>query len=62
VRKIEECFQHVAECRGMARTASSIAHRQQLEQIAEAWERLAVLREQLNLGADLAVPKSHTCH
>ena len=60
MRKIEEYY--AAECRGMARTASPIAHRQKLEQMAEAWERLAVLREQLNLGADLAVPKSHTCH
>jgi hypothetical protein len=43
MRKLEEYFQHAAECREMARTASP-AHRQQLEQMAETWEQLAEAR------------------
>jgi hypothetical protein len=62
VKKIEEYFRYAAECRGMARTASPAAHRQQLEQMADAWEQLAVLREQLNAGADRTVHKSPTRH
>ena len=44
IRKLEEYFQHAAECREMARTASP-AHRQQLEQMAETWEQLAEARK-----------------
>jgi hypothetical protein len=44
MRKVEDYLQHAAECRDMARTASA-AHRQQLEQMAETWEQLAVSRQ-----------------
>jgi hypothetical protein len=40
MKKVEDYLRYAAECRDMARTASA-AHLQQLEQIAEAWERLA---------------------
>jgi hypothetical protein len=43
MRKVEEYFQHAAECRDIARTASP-AHRQQLEQMAQTWEQLAEFR------------------
>jgi hypothetical protein len=60
VKKIEEYFQHAAECRDMARTASP-AHRQQLEQMAETWEQLANARqhqiEKIVVDQDYAAPK-----
>jgi hypothetical protein len=37
--KAEEYRQNAAKCREVARTASPI-HRQQLEEMAETWERL----------------------
>jgi hypothetical protein len=40
IKKVEDYLRYAAECRDMARTASA-AHRQQLEQMAEAWARLA---------------------
>jgi hypothetical protein len=40
MKKVEDYLRYAAECRDMARTASA-THLQQLEQIAEAWERLA---------------------
>jgi hypothetical protein len=43
VKKVEEYYQNAAECREVART-SSPAHRQQLEEMAETWERLAQAR------------------
>jgi hypothetical protein len=44
VRKHHEYLRHAAECRDMARTAP-LAHRQQLEQMAETWEQLAENRK-----------------
>jgi hypothetical protein len=49
--KAEEYRQNAAKCREVARTASPI-HRQQLEEMAETWERLEnaridLLRERL---------------
>jgi hypothetical protein len=43
LKKVDEYLQHAAECREMARTASS-AHRQQLEQMAQTWDWLAETR------------------
>jgi hypothetical protein len=43
VKKVEEYYQNAAECREVARTASP-AYRQQLEEMAETWERLAQAR------------------
>ena len=44
VTKTEEYRQNAAKCREVARTASPI-HRQQLEEIAETWERLEKARQ-----------------
>jgi len=43
VTKAEEYRQNAAKCREVARTASPI-HRQQLEEMAETWERLESAR------------------
>jgi hypothetical protein len=43
VTKAEEYRQNAAKCREVARTASPI-HRQQLEEMAETWERLEKAR------------------
>jgi hypothetical protein len=43
VKKVEEYYQNAAECREVARTAPP-AHRQQLEEMAATWERLAQAR------------------
>jgi len=40
VKKVEEYLGHASECRTLARAAPS-AHRQQLEDMARTWERLA---------------------
>jgi site-specific recombinase XerC len=44
LNKLEDYLKHAAECREMARTALP-THRQQLEQMAETCERLAIARK-----------------
>jgi hypothetical protein len=44
LNKLEDYLKHAAECREMARTALP-SHRQQLEQMAETWEQLAIARK-----------------
>jgi hypothetical protein len=43
VKKVEEYCQNAAKCREVARTASPV-HRQELEEMAETWERMAQAR------------------
>jgi hypothetical protein len=43
VKKVEEYRQNAAKCREVAQTASPV-HRQQLEEMAETWDRLAQAR------------------
>jgi len=45
MKKVEEYVAHAAECRAMARTATT-AHKQQLTQMAETWEQLAKARQE----------------
>ena len=40
LKKVEEYRRNAAECRDMART-SPLAHRQQLQHMANTWEQLA---------------------
>ena len=52
MKKVEEYLRHAAECREMARTAIP-KHREQLENMAMTWERLAEVRKlQLLKGWD----------
>jgi len=44
LNKLEDYRKHAAECREMARTALP-SHRQQLVQMAETWEQLAIARK-----------------
>jgi hypothetical protein len=44
LKKVHDYLRHAAECRELARTASS-AHRQQLEEMATTWEQLAEHRK-----------------
>ena len=37
----DECHTKARECREMARTSQNPTHRAMLEQMAEAWERMA---------------------
>lgn len=43
MKKVEEYCQNAAKCREVARTASPV-HRQELEEMAETWERMAQAR------------------
>ena len=43
MKKAEEYRQNAAKCREVARTASPV-HRQQLEEMAQTWERLEQAR------------------
>ena len=45
MKKLHEYVRHAAECREMARTASSPAHRAQLEEMAATWMQLADARK-----------------
>src|SRR5687767_3352190 len=45
VRKASEYRQHADECRALARKLAQTAHRDQLLEMAETWERLAADRE-----------------
>jgi hypothetical protein len=42
---LEDYLQHAAECRDMARTVSSPAHREQLVRMADTWDALAAARQ-----------------
>jgi hypothetical protein len=44
MKKVEEYIRHAAECRDMARNVTRDC-RQQLEQMARDWERLAQVRK-----------------
>ena len=44
MKKVHEYIRHAEECRDMARTAQP-AHRAQLEEMAETWEKLAEARQ-----------------
>lgn len=44
MRKVSEYEQHAKECRDMARTMKDAHHKQQLEEMAEAWDMLAAER------------------
>jgi hypothetical protein len=44
MRKISDYEQHADECRAMAATSQNPTHKQQLEEMAEAWARLARVR------------------
>jgi hypothetical protein len=44
VRKLDEYLKHAEECRDMARTAQP-AHRAQLEEMAQTWDKLAEARK-----------------
>lgn len=41
MRKVSEYEQHAQECRAMARTMKDPQHKQQLQEMADAWEMLA---------------------
>jgi len=43
VKKVEEYSLNAAKCREVAQTASPV-HRQELEEMAETWERMAQAR------------------
>jgi hypothetical protein len=45
LKQAAEYRQHAAECRKLAQSARNEPERQQLLQMAEAWERMAVERE-----------------
>jgi hypothetical protein len=45
MRKVSEYIEHAAECRRLAKRMQKPAHREQLEDMAEAWEMLARERE-----------------
>jgi hypothetical protein len=47
VKTSEDYRRHAAECRVLAREAQVGEHSQQLLQLAEAWESLAVERERM---------------
>jgi len=46
LKKVEEYYRHVAECREMARAASSADHKAALEKMAATWEALAQNRKE----------------
>jgi hypothetical protein len=56
VKKAEEYRQNAAKCREVARTASPV-HRQQLEEMAQTWERLEQARRH---RFDLLLKEAHT--
>jgi ribosomal protein L17 len=45
MRKVSEYLDHAAECRRLAKRMQKLAHREQLEDMAQAWEMLARERE-----------------
>ena len=45
MRQAAEYRQHAAECRKLGMTAPNEAERQQLLQMADAWDRMAIERE-----------------
>jgi hypothetical protein len=64
LNKLEDYRKHAAECREMARTALP-SHRQQLEQMAETWEQLAIARKrQLERQGQTVrtAPSAAACH
>jgi hypothetical protein len=44
MRKVSDYEQHADECRAMAATIKNPTHKQQLEEMAEAWAMLARVR------------------
>jgi hypothetical protein len=46
MRVIAEYLQHAMECRALAERTTQAQDKKMLEELAKAWERIAVLREQ----------------
>lgn len=54
MRKVSEYEQHARECRAMAAKTQNPTHKQQLEEMAEAWTMLATERRKLILNQERA--------
>ena len=60
MRKVSEYEQHAAECLRMASKSANPTHKQQLEQMADAWGMLAREREkQLHKNSDAGARTKH---